>query len=149
MTNPTKDAAKATADALVDSGINDVAATHDVGLDGFEGVVFAGGNLFESSRVNDYRNAGKGAFQAIDVTNVSNEIAEAGMVETGGAHLMLLEFIATEDDQPMGLVVAQHDLDKLFTKRARPTCDQYRFLRPIDHANPSQRRGKKRPLLMG
>src|SRR5271154_4280461 len=51
------------------------------------------------------------------------------MIKPRSSHLMLLQFIAAEHDQPLRLVVAQHDLRKLLAKRSRTACHQDRFVR--------------------
>ena len=43
--------------ALVDGRVDHVAAAHDVGLDGFERVVFAGWNLLQRGRVHHHGDA--------------------------------------------------------------------------------------------
>ena len=47
------------AHTLVDGGVDHISATHDVGLNGFEGIVFTRGHLFERGRVHDHCDAGK------------------------------------------------------------------------------------------
>src|SRR5438309_4905400 len=58
------------------------------------------------------------------------------MVETRRSHLMLFQFVATENHQPVRLIVTEHDFDKLFPERPGAASDQYRFLRPIHHSCP-------------
>ena len=50
------------------------------------------------------------------VAHIADKITQPGMVETGGAHLMLFEFITAEYDQSGRLIFLQHDLNKLFTE---------------------------------
>jgi len=38
------------------------------------------------------------------------------MVQSGRAHVVLLQLIAAEDDKLPGLIVPQHDLDKFLAK---------------------------------
>ncbi len=102
--------------ALVDGGINHVASAHDVGLDGFERIVFAGRNLFERGRVHHDGYAGKRALQALCIAHVADEIAQAGMIESRRPHVVLFEFVAAEDDELLGMVLAQHHLDKLLAE---------------------------------
>ena len=117
--------------ALVDGGIDDVASAHDVGLDRFERVVLTGGHLLKCSPVHHNRYAGKSAFQPLRISNISDEIAQAGMIETARPHVMLFQFVATEDDQFFGVVLAQHDFHEFLTERARSTCDQHDLFRPV------------------
>ena len=50
------------------------------------------------------------------------------MVQTCGAHLMLLQFIATENNQLLWTVFVQHDLYKLLAKRTRASRYQHDLL---------------------
>jgi hypothetical protein len=75
------------------------------------------------------------ASQAIDIAHVPDEVAEAGVVEATGAHLMLLELVAAEDDQLLRAVIPKHDLDELFAERSGPTCYENNLI--LEHA-PSQ-----------
>ena len=67
--------------ALVDGGVDHVAAAHDVGLNGFKGVVFAGRHLFERGRMDHDRDPGKSALQPLRVAHIADEVAQAGMIE--------------------------------------------------------------------
>src|SRR5262252_1741344 len=80
-------------DALIDGGIDHVAATHDVGLDSLKRVVLASRHLLERSRVNHDRHSGEGPLQAIDIAHVPEEITQAGMIKTGRLHFVLLQFV--------------------------------------------------------
>ena len=102
--------------ALIDRGVDHVATAHDVGLDRFEGIVFTGRDLLEGSCVNHHRYAREGTLQPRLVPNIADEIAQARMVETGRPHVVLLQFIATEDDKFLGVIVPQHDLDKFLAE---------------------------------
>ena len=53
------------------------------------------------------------------------------MVQSRGAHVMLLEFVAAEDHQALRPVLLQHDFDKFLPERPRPARDQYCLFRPI------------------
>jgi hypothetical protein len=44
------------------------------------------------------------------------------------AHLVLLEFVPTQDRDATRLVVLEQGMDKLLAKRARPASYQYGFL---------------------
>src|SRR6266851_5510265 len=123
-----------TAHSLINGRINHVAPTHDIGLDRFERVVLACRHLLERRRMHHNRHTRQRALQPLHVPNVSNEIPQAGMIESRRSHLMLLQLIPAENDQPLRLIVAQHDLHKLLPERPRSTRDQYRFLRPIHHS---------------
>jgi len=118
-------------DAAIDRRFDHVLPTIDIGLNCFERVVLAGWNLFERGGVNDYRHAGKGALQALLVANIAEKIAQAGMIDSRGAHFMLLQFIAAEDDEFLRPILIQHDLHKLFAERSCASCDQHNLFRPV------------------
>src|ERR1700758_4444971 len=117
--------------ALVDGGINYIFPAHDVRLDRFERVVFAGGNLLEGSGMHNHGHAGQRALQPAQVTHITDEITQAGMIESRGPHVVLLEFVAAENDQPLGVILPQHHFDKLPAKRSRPAGDQDNLFRPV------------------
>src|SRR5580704_8200367 len=124
------------AHAAVDRGVDDVTATHNVGLDGFEGIVFAGRNLLERGGMNYDRDSGKCAFQTLGITNITDEIAQARMIKPRSPHVMLLEFVTAEDDELLRAVFAQHELDELPAKRTRPAGDQYNLFGPVHDVIP-------------
>src|SRR5208282_5028407 len=126
------------AHALIKRRINYVTAAHDICLDRFERVVFASRHLFEGRCVDDHRHARERPLQALHVPNVSDEITQAGMIEAGRPHLMLLQLVAAENYQSVRLVIAQHDLHKLLPERPGSARHQYRFLRPIHHSYSSK-----------
>ena len=55
------------------------------------------------------------------------------MIETRDSHIMLLEFIAAEDDELLRMIFAQHEFDEFLAERARAAGDQHNLFRPIDH----------------
>ena len=63
--------------------------------------------------------AGERPLQAIYVAHVSDEIAQAGMIESCRPHFMLLQLVAAEDHQSLRVIVAQHDLDELSSRMIR------------------------------
>ena len=87
------------------------------------GIVLAGRNLLQRGRMHHHRDARKRTLQAAGIAHVADEIAQAGMVEAGGAHVMLLEFVAAENHQPLGVIFPQHDLDELLPERSRAARD--------------------------
>ena len=123
--------------ALVDGGIDHVAAAHDVGLDGFKRVVFARRHLLKRGRVDHDRHSGKGALQALRVAHVPNEVAEAGMIEAPHPHIVLLELVTAEDDELLGMVVTQHHLHELLPERPRPAGDQHNLIGPVHRCDSS------------
>ena len=126
------------ANTPIDGGIDDIAAAHDVGLDRFEGIVFAGRNLLERRGMNYDRDPGKGALQTLRITNIADEIAQAGMIEARSPHIVLLEFVTAEDDELLRAVFAQHQLDELPAERTRPAGDQYNLFGPVHRCHPSK-----------
>src|SRR5580704_16196704 len=75
--------------------------------------------------------------------------SQAGVVQTRGAHVMLLQLVAAENDQSLGLALAQHNLDKLSPKRSGPAGDQNYLFRPIHSiaSRPVKLRARCGPIL--
>src|SRR5208282_461006 len=121
----------------VDGCIDDIAATHNVCLDSFKRIVFAGWNLLERCGVNHHCDSGKSAFQALRIADIADEITQTGMVESRGPHVMLLQFVTAEDDELLRAVFVQHQFDELPAKRACPSGDQYNLFGPIHRYSPS------------
>jgi len=113
-----------------------LAAIDLIGLDGFEGIVFAGRNLLERGGMNHDRDSRKCAFQTLGITNITDEIAQARMIKPRSPHVMLLEFVTAEDDELLRAVFAQHELDELPAKRTRPAGDQYNLFGPVHDVIP-------------
>ena len=53
------------------------------------------------------------------------------MIESRRPHIMLLEFVAAEDDELLRMVFAQHHLDELLAERARPARHQHNLFLPV------------------
>ena len=68
-------------DAAVDGRIDDVLRAVDVGLHGLAGVVFAGRHLLQRGGVDHDVDAAHRPPHAVDVADVAEEVAQAGMVE--------------------------------------------------------------------
>ena len=78
--------------------------------------------------MNDVVDATECHVQPIDVAHVTDEITQPtglGAVEAL-LHLVLLQFIPGEDDQPIRLVGGQHAGDQCLPERAGSAGDQYR-----------------------
>src|ERR1051325_10919408 len=73
----------------------------------------------------------EGTLQALRIPHVADEIAQTRMVESRDPHVMLLKFVAAEDDKLLWMVVAEHGLHKLLSKRPRATGDKHNLFRPI------------------
>src|SRR5579862_638485 len=116
---------------LIDRRINDIAAAHDICLNGLERVVLAGGNLLQRRCVHDHRDSGKSALQSSRIAYVSDEIAQSGIIESRGAHIVLLEFVPAKDHQPFRTILPQHDFHEFFPERTRAARYQNDLIRPI------------------
>src|SRR5581483_9926086 len=119
---------------LVDGSVDDITASHDVGLDGLERVVLAGGNLFQRGRVNHYSNPGECPLKALRIANIADEISQAGMVEPRGAHIVLLQFIAAEDDEFLRTILSEHQVHEFLAKGARSTRNEDNLVCPVHSA---------------
>jgi hypothetical protein len=82
--------------AAVDARIDDVLCAQDVGLDGLEGVVLGGGNLFQRRGVYDKMDAPHGAVDAISIPDVAQQEAQPVIPEFR-AHLALFQLVPGED----------------------------------------------------
>src|ERR1035441_1994402 len=85
-----------------------------------KGVVLARWHLFQSSGMDDNRDSRQRPLEAPLIAHISNEVAQALMIEPRGPHFVLLEFIAAENDQPLGAILPQHNFDELLPERSRP-----------------------------
>ena len=113
-------------DPVVESRLDDVFRTMDVGLDALHGVVFGGRHLLEGGGMHHEVHAVHGHVQALGIPYVTDEIAHAGVIETL-LHLELLEFITGVDDQSARRVEGEDSLDELLAKGAGSPGDQDRF----------------------
>ena len=102
--------------ALVDRGVDHIAAAHDVGLDRFERVVLTRRNLFQRCRMNNHRHACQGAIESIGISDITDEIPQTRMVETGSLHFVLLQLVAAEDHESFRLKVSQHDFNEFLAE---------------------------------
>jgi hypothetical protein len=55
--------------------------------------------------VDDEVDANHRASEAVSIADVSNEVSNAGAIEAAQAHLVLLQFIPAEYDQPLGGII--------------------------------------------
>jgi hypothetical protein len=60
------------------------------------------------------------AHQAFAVADIADEITQRGVVEPAHAHLVLLEFVAAEDDDLLRLVFLQHYFSEFLPKDPVP-----------------------------
>src|SRR5215470_1367250 len=102
--------------SLVDGCVDDVPTAHDVGLDGLKRVVFTSWYLLEGSGMDDNCHSVQGPLKPSRIAHIPDEIAETAVIQARTAHVVLFEFITTEDHQLFGAVLAQHDLDKFLAK---------------------------------
>ena len=73
----------------------------------------------------------EGALQPGRIAHVSDKIAQTGVVKAGSPHIVLLQFIAAENHQPLRMIFPQHDVDEFLPERTRAAGDQYFLFRPI------------------
>lgn len=76
-----------------------VVGAEDVGFDGFVGMGFAGGDLFEGGGVEDVIDAVHGLIEAVEVADVANDVMVIGM---SAGHFPLFLFVAAEDADLFG-----------------------------------------------
>ena len=86
--------------------------------------------------MNHNGDSGESAFQAPRVAHISDEITQRHIIEAPRPHVMLLEFVPAEDHQPLGVMLLQHDLDKLFPEGTSPARNQNHLFRPIHSISP-------------
>ena len=89
--------------------------------------------------MDDDIHAVEGAPQALLIAHVADKIAQVGVVETRLAHLVLLQFVAAEDDHLGRLIFVQQDADEFLAKRAGSAGHQNNFIFPVHtlHSNQS------------
>src|SRR5581483_11228588 len=119
------------ADTAVDGRIDDILAAHDVGLNGFERVVLAGGNLLECGGMYHDSYPRQSTIEAGTIADVADEISQTRIVEPGSLHVVLLQFITAENDELLRPVIAQHYLGEFLPERAGSTSDQHYLFSPI------------------
>ena len=117
-------------DAAIDRRVDDVPRPVDVGLHRFAGIVLAGRDLLQGGGVDHDIDAAHRPPHAVDVADVAEEVAEAGMIEAAGEHLVLLQLVAAEDDDLAGMVVAEEDFDALLAEGTGSAGNQDRTLLP-------------------
>jgi hypothetical protein len=67
------------------------------------------------------------AVQAVPIAHISDEVAHAGMCchWKSVAHLVLLELVTAENDQPLRVETVEDGLNEFLAKRSCPTRDKY------------------------
>ena len=58
------------------------------------------------------------------------------MIEPRNLHIVLLQFVAAENDKLLGMVVPQHELHELLAERAGSARNQHHLFRPIHRSDP-------------
>ena len=91
-----------TLDTGVNGGVEDVVRADDVGLNGLHGEELAGGDLLQSSGVEDVVHAGHGVLDGLGVADIADiELDLLGSLRVPGlklvAHIILLLFVPGED----------------------------------------------------
>src|SRR5665647_3085886 len=83
-------------------------------------------DLLESGRVDDVVDAVHGPVEPVQVADVAQEPAQAGVIVEPLAAFVLLELVTAEDDDASGVVVVQELLNEGFAERSRPAGDENR-----------------------
>jgi hypothetical protein len=116
-----------TLDASVNSGVQHIISTDDVGLDGLHGEELAGRNLFQSGSVEDVVNTGHcvtDGLRVADITDVKLDLL--GILRMLGlklmAHVILLLFVTGEDTDLLQVGI-QEVLQNGRAKRTSTTSD--------------------------
>ena len=85
--------------------------------------------MLESCGVDDILDSCHGHFQSSLVSNVTNKIAQTGMLLIAEllVHLVLFQLIAREDDKTSRFVTLQNRTYKSLAEGACPAGDEYRL----------------------
>ena len=73
--------------------------------------------------MDDNVNPGHRPAETICIAYITDEETQAGIIEPADPHLVLFEFVAAEDDQFLGLALAQHGRSELFAEGAGAAGD--------------------------
>ena len=111
-------------DARVDARLDDVLRTDDVRLDELVRVVLGRVDLLERRGVHDVVDAVHGALETVEVTDVTDEPAQARVVLEQRAALPLLQFVARVDDDALGVVLGEQLRDEGLAEGTGTTGDQ-------------------------
>ena len=116
-----------TLDASVNSGVQHIISTDDVGLDGLHGEELAGRNLLQSSSMEDVINTGHGVTDRLGVADITDvELDLLGGVRMLGLKLMshiVLLLLVTGEDTNLFQVRIQEVLQNGRTKRTSTTSN--------------------------
>jgi len=118
-----------TLDVGLQGRVDDVHGAQDVRLDELRRVVLRRRHLLKGCGVDNVVHTLEGPGEPVTVPHIAEKITDAGIfldVEALG-HLELLELVAAEDDEPLRLVVLEHDLDKLLPEGSGPAGDENIF----------------------
>jgi hypothetical protein len=110
-------------DFHVDTGLDDILRSEDVGFDALKRVVFGHRNLFESGSVNHGVHAVQSVRKPVSVANVTNEKAQTLIRELLG-HFILLEFIPRVDDHPLDIGIPKEAGNAAVAKGSGPAGDK-------------------------
>src|SRR3989344_4697444 len=110
----------------INSRINNILGTENVGLHRFEGIVLACGNMLEGCSMHDNIDSVHGAIEAITITNIPDEVPQSLIVIPLLLHVVLLEFVTTKDNQTLGVVFFQDFPNESLPKGSGPTRYQNR-----------------------
>ena len=116
-----------TLNASVNSGVQHIISTDDVGLDGLHGEELAGRNLLQRGSVEDVVNTGHSVTDGLGVADITDvELDLLGVLRVLGlklmAHIVLLLFVTGEDTNLLQVRI-QEVLQNGRTKRTSTTSD--------------------------
>ena len=116
-----------TLDTGINSGVQNIVGTDDVGLNGLHGEELAGRNLLQSSSVEDVVNTGHGVTDGLGIADIADvELHLLGSVRVLGlklmAHIVLLLLVTGEDADFLQIGI-QEVLQNGGTKRTSTTSN--------------------------
>ena len=116
-----------TLDASVNSGVQHIISTDDVGLDGLHGEELAGRNLLQSSSMEDVINTGHGILDGLGIADITDvELHLLGVLRVLGlklvTHIILLLFVTRENADFLQVRI-QEVLQNGRTKRTSTTSN--------------------------
>ena len=84
--------------------------------------------------MDDHIHAGKCHPKTFRVPDIANKVPEVGLVQTRNTHLMLLQFIAAQDDEFLGVKISKHDPREHLSERTGSPRDQHCALTPVERS---------------
>ncbi len=111
--------------AAVYSCIYHILGTDYIGLNCFEGIIFASRYLLKSGGMYHHINFIERSIKALFIPDVADEVTHwrVSRVRKHLAHIVLFQLASTENYQPPGVIIAKHYLSELSAERACSTCN--------------------------